>query len=108
MEERDLLPVRFGTLVPPTRGCDPGCGGAPRQSSPPRSIAFAARWSLRCGSSAQASERAGPRGQSGRAYMEAKARRICEAGLVHEPLAGIAQESLLRPGPELLRAPPTW
>jgi Gas vesicle synthesis protein GvpL/GvpF len=42
--------------------------------------------------------------RSGAEYMHAKARRAEAAGLLHDPLAFLARDSVVRQGPELLRA----
>ena len=44
------------------------------------------------------------RGGSGHDYMSGKARQLEAARAVHEPLAQVARDSVIRPGPELLRA----
>ena len=45
-----------------------------------------------------------PSGATGAEYLRAKAHRSEAARLLHEPLAFLARESVVQPGPELLRA----
>jgi Gas vesicle synthesis protein GvpL/GvpF len=102
MEERAVLPVRFGTLVED-------------EDAAARAVA-ARRDELAAGldrvrGAVELAVRAHPRGAeeapvagSGTEYMRAKARRAGTARLVHEPLASLARDAVVRPGPELLRA----
>jgi hypothetical protein len=104
MEGRDLLPVRFGTLVSDER--------AATRAMAERKEQFAAsldhvRGAVELAVRAHSHEAPQGRnrfGESGRDYMSAKARRMQAARLVHEPLAGVARDSVVQPGPELLRA----
>jgi Gas vesicle synthesis protein GvpL/GvpF len=104
MEERDLLPVRFGTLVPDEDAAARAV--AQRRAELAASldrVRGAVELALRA--HPREPEEDGPlRGESGRDYMRAKARRVQAARLLHEPLAFIARESVVQPGPELLRA----
>jgi hypothetical protein len=104
MEERDLLPVRFGTLVSDE-------GAAARAVTERRAELAASLDRVR--GAVELAVRAHPRApeevvplgaDSGVDYMRAKARRVEAARLLHEPLAFIARDSVVRPGPELLRA----
>ena len=104
MEGRDLLPVRFGTLVSDER--------AAAQAVAERRDQLAASLDLVRGA-VELAVRAHPRenrgrGQrpreSGREYMSAKARRMEVARLVHEQLAPLARDSVVQPASELLRA----
>jgi hypothetical protein len=104
MEGRNLLPVRFGTLVSDER--------AVAQAVAERKDQFAASLDHVRGA-VELAVRAHPHpgtqqrneiGESGRDYMSAKARRMRAARVVHEPLADVARDSVVQPGPELLRA----
>jgi Gas vesicle synthesis protein GvpL/GvpF len=104
MEERDLLPVRFGTLVPDEDAAARAV--AQRRAELAASldrVRGAVELALRA-HPREPEEGAPLRGESGRDYMRAKARRVQAARLLHEPLAFIARESVVQPGPELLRA----
>ena len=104
MEERDLLPVRFGTIVSDEH--------AAARAVAERRDELAARLDRVRGAvelavrvQARAPEDVVPRGaDSGVDYMRAKARRVEAARLLHEPLAFLARESVMQSGPELLRA----
>ena len=104
MAERNLLPVRFGTLVP-----DPE---AAAQALAERSAELTAslervRGAVELAVRAETHEpESNPtrRADSGRDYLSAKAGRMARADLIHEPLALVARESVLHRGPELLRA----
>jgi hypothetical protein len=104
MAERDLLPVRFGTLVSDER--------AAARAVAERHDELVARLD-RVRGAVELAVRAHPRAperevapgaDSGRDYMRAKARRAEVARLLHEPLAFVARDSVVQPGPELLRA----
>jgi hypothetical protein len=104
MEKRDLLPVRFGTLVADEQA-------AAREVARRREELVAAlervRGAVELAVRAQPREpeQARPRrGETGRDYMRAKARRTQAARLLHEPLAFVARDSVVHTGPELLRA----
>jgi hypothetical protein len=114
MEERDLLPVRFGTLVPDDRAAasavaerrdellaglervrgavELGLRVEPRESreSPAKQ-----------GDGARQGDGATP---SGREYLRAKLDRLEVARTLHEPLALIARAAVVQPGRPLLRA----
>jgi hypothetical protein len=104
MEGRNLLPVRFGTLVSDER--------AAAQAVAERKEQFAASLDHVRGAvelavrvhSHEAPQRVNGIGESGRDYMSAKAQRMQAARLMHEPLAGVARDNVVQPGPELLRA----
>jgi Gas vesicle synthesis protein GvpL/GvpF len=104
MEERDLLPVRFGTLVSDEE--------AAARAVTERREELAARLDrvrgaveLAVRAQPRATEDVVPRGaDTGIDYMRAKARRLEAARLLHEPLAFLARDSVVQPGPELLRA----
>jgi Gas vesicle synthesis protein GvpL/GvpF len=104
MEERDLLPVRFGTIVPDedaaTRAVlerrDQLVAGLDRVRG---AVELAVRARPR-----ERDDEAAPDTESGLDYMLAKARRTEAARLVHEPLAFMARDSVVQGGPDLLRA----
>jgi hypothetical protein len=104
MEERDLLPVRFGTLVPDedaaTRAVlerrEQLVAGLERVRG---AVELAVRAHPR-----ERGEDTAPDSESGLDYMLARARRGEAVRLVHEPLAFIARDSVVQRGPELLRA----
>jgi hypothetical protein len=104
MAERNLLPVRFGTLVP-----DPGAAArALAERSAELSAALdrvrgAVELAVRVDTRRPEPDEARS-AATGRAYMSAKARRRARANLVHEPLALLSRESVKQRGPELLRA----
>jgi hypothetical protein len=104
MESRDLLPVRFGTLIADER--------AAARAVAERSEELAASLD-RVRGAVELAVRAHPRrpaadeparGASGRDYMSGRARQMEAARAVHAPLAHLARDSVTRPGPELLRA----
>jgi Gas vesicle synthesis protein GvpL/GvpF len=102
MEGRDLLPVRFGTLVSDE-------DAAARAVMDRREELVATLDRVR--GAVELAVRAHPRetdeapvATTGIDYMRAKSRHMEAARLLHEPLASIARESRVRPGPELLRA----
>jgi hypothetical protein len=102
MEERDLLPVRFGTLVSDE--------DAAARAIIERSEELAAGLD-RVRGAVELAVRAHPRrpdeppaAETGVDYMRAKARRAETAALLHEPLAFLARDAVVQPGPELLRA----
>jgi hypothetical protein len=102
MEDRDLLPVRFGTVVADDAAAaravadrrDELAAGLDR-------VRGAVELALR------AHEREGnplPAARSGREYMRARTQRTAAARQLHEPLAALARDSVVQSGPELLRA----
>jgi hypothetical protein len=102
MEERDLLPVRFGTLI---RDED----AAARAVTARREELAASLERVR--GAVELSVRAHPRrpdeapvAASGVDYMQAKSRRLEAARLLHEPLAFLSRDAVVHAGPELLRA----
>jgi hypothetical protein len=102
MAQRDLLPVRFGTVVADEDAAaraieerhDELAAGLDR-------VRGAVELSVRVYVREEPDE---PVPSSGREYLHAKAGGARRADLVHEPLAAIARESVIRSGPELLRA----
>jgi Gas vesicle synthesis protein GvpL/GvpF len=104
MEKRDLLPLRFGTLVADEQA-------AAREVARRREELVAALEHVRGAvelavrSQPREAEQAQPRrGETGRDYLRAKARRTQAARLLHEPLAFVARDSVVHTGPDLLRA----
>jgi Gas vesicle synthesis protein GvpL/GvpF len=102
MRERDLLPVRFGTVVEDEAAAQRALSERHDQlvDSLER-VRGAVELAVRA-------DRPEPRDEtfsgSGAEYMQAKARRAEAAGLLHDPLAFLARDSVVRQGPELLRA----
>jgi hypothetical protein len=104
MEERDLLPVRFGTLVEDDEAAVRAL--AERREELTTSL-DRVRGAVELAVRAEAADAPGdraPAGLSGAEYIRAKAHRTEAARLLHEPLAFLARESVVQPGPELLRA----
>jgi hypothetical protein len=104
MESRDLLPVRFGTLVSEERAAARAVAErAPQLAASLERVRGAVELAVRA--HPREPDRRGYRpGESGREYMSAKARRVEAARSVHEPLALVARDSVVQQGPELLRA----
>jgi Gas vesicle synthesis protein GvpL/GvpF len=104
MAERNLLPVRFGTLVPdPEAAAQALAERSAELSTSLDRVRGAVELAVRV--ETQEPDRDPPRGgTSGRDYLSAKARRRAKADRVHEPLARLARESVVHRGPELLRA----
>jgi gas vesicle protein GvpL/GvpF len=102
MEERDLLPVRFGTLVSDEE--------AAARAVAERRDELTARLD-RVRGAVELAVRAHPRepepapdAATGVDYMQAKGRSTETAKLLHEPLEFLARDSVVQSGPELLRA----
>jgi hypothetical protein len=103
MEERDLLPMRFGTLVEDDQAAVQALDEQREQLKMSLDrVRGAVEIAVRAHADPSREGTAG--GLSGAEYMRAKAHRTEAAGLLHEPLAFLARESVVRPGPELLRA----
>jgi hypothetical protein len=102
MEERDLLPVRFGTRVEDEAAAAravAGRGGELRAGL--ERVRGAVELSVRV----RAREAAPlPPAANGRDYLAARAGRSRAATAVHEPLAALARASAVQHGDELLRA----
>jgi hypothetical protein len=104
MEERDLLPVRFGTLVEDEEAAVRAILERREELS---ATLDRVRGAVELAVRALAGEpEAGdePAAASGADYLRAKARRAEEARLLHEPLAFLARDCVVHAGPELLRA----
>ena len=104
MEERDLVPVRFGTLLVDERAAEEAVAQRREQLIEAlERVRGAVEVAVRAQGGEPDEERP-QQGETGRAYMRAKARRTQAARLLHEPLALLARESVVHTGPELLRA----
>jgi Gas vesicle synthesis protein GvpL/GvpF len=103
MEERDLLPMRFGTVVEDDEAAVRALDEQREQLKMSLDrVRGAVELAVRA--AADPSSEGTAVGLSGAEYMRAKAHRTEAAGLLHEPLAFLARESVVQPGPELLRA----
>jgi hypothetical protein len=103
MEERDLLPMRFGTLV---EDDEAAIRALVERREELRKGLDRVRGAVELAVRAEASSPGdlAPTGTSGAEYIRAKAHRTEAARLLHEPLAFLARESVIQAGPELLRA----
>jgi hypothetical protein len=103
MEERDLLPMRFGTLV---EDDEAAVRALEERREELKTSLDRVRGAVELAVRAEADpgSPATPAAASGTEYMRAKAHRTEAARLLHEPLAFLARESIVRPGPEVLRA----
>jgi Gas vesicle synthesis protein GvpL/GvpF len=105
LEDRDLLPVRFGTVVADEDAAarvldahrDQLVAGLER-------VRGAVEVALRVRSREPTDAPAAAGAVSGREYLGGKAGDLRAATAVHETLAAEARESVLQPGRELLRA----
>jgi Gas vesicle synthesis protein GvpL/GvpF len=101
MAGREILPIRYGTLVP-----DPSAAAvavATRRDELAASLERV-RGAVELAVRVEISEPEAESTESGRDYMTAKVGRLAKADLVHERLSPVAREHVIRPGPELLRA----
>jgi hypothetical protein len=103
MEDRDLLPVRFGTRVADEAAAARAVAdrGDELRAGLDR-VRGAVELAVRVRS--RAAEEAPAPAESGRDYIAAKAGRSRAAMRIHEPLAALARESVIQHGDELLRA----
>jgi hypothetical protein len=103
MEERDLLPMRFGTVVADD---DAAIRALDERREELRTSLDRVRGAVELAVRAMADAPADPApgGTSGAEYIRAKAHRTEAARLLHEPLDFLARESVVHPGSELLRA----
>jgi Gas vesicle synthesis protein GvpL/GvpF len=103
MEQRDLLPMRFGTLV---EDDEAAVRALEERREELRNSLDRVRGAVELAVRAEANapEERAPAGTTGAEYIRAKAHRTEAARLLHEPLAFLARESVVQPGPELLRA----
>jgi len=102
MQECDLLPVRYGTVVPDEDAAARAVAERQEElSAALERVRGAVELALRV-------EPREPPGRveatTGREYMRAKAARLAEAHALHEPLSAIARAAVVKSGPELLRA----
>jgi hypothetical protein len=104
MRDRDLLPVRFGTVVRDEDGAMRAIE-ARRDELTARldRVRGAVELALRVEPVEAGAVRAEAHA-SGRAYLQAKAGGARAAAQLHEPLAELAREAVVQPGRELLRA----
>jgi Gas vesicle synthesis protein GvpL/GvpF len=104
MESRDLLPVRFGTLLADERAAARAVAERSEELAASLDrVRGAVELAVRVHARRPDADPP-PRGVSGRDYMSGKARKTEAARAMHEPFAQAARESVIRPGPELLRA----
>jgi hypothetical protein len=102
MEDRDLLPVRFGTLVSDE---DAAARAVTERREELAASLDRVRGAVELAVRVHARrDDEAPVAATGIEYMQAKARREEEARLLHEPLDFVARRSVVLPGPELLRA----
>ncbi len=111
MEERELLPVRYGTRVPDEAAAAAAVAG---QAGALAGLLDRVRGAVELAVRARAAESADPsrapdpadppRGPSGREYLRARIAGERAAHRIHEPLAALARDSVRQGGPELLRA----
>ena len=104
MEDRDLLPVRFGSLVADEEAAARALADRRGElEAGLERVRGAVELSLRV-HAPEPADAPPPEAASGRAYMRAKAARTQAAARLHEPLTALARASVVRPAPELLRA----
>jgi hypothetical protein len=103
MAERDLLPMRFGTLV---EDDEAAVRALEERREELKTSLDRVRGAVELAVRAEATSASEgtPTGPTGTEYLRAKVHRTEAAGLLHEPLAFLARESVAQPGPELLRA----
>jgi hypothetical protein len=102
MEDRALLPVRLGTLMDDE---DAAARAVAERHDELKAGLDRVRGAVELAVRAHPREAEdAPEARSGTEYMRAKARRAEAARLLHAPLASLARESVVQPGPELLRA----
>jgi hypothetical protein len=103
MEERDLLPMRFGTLVEDDEAAVRALDERREElKASLERVRGAVELAVRAEAAGDREDT--PAGPSGTDYMRAKAHRTEAARLLHEPLDFLARESIMQPGQELLRA----
>jgi gas vesicle protein GvpL/GvpF len=103
MEERAVLPVRFGTLVEDEQAAARAIE-ARREELTTSLDRVRGAVELAIRAHPIHTEGDPPTAETGADYMRAKARRVEAARLLHEPLAFLARDSVVKPGAELLRA----
>jgi hypothetical protein len=103
MEDRDLLPVRFGTRVADEAAAAQAVAGRGEELRAGLDrVRGAVELAVRVRS--QTGDEPPPAAASGRDYIAARAGRSRSAMRIHEPLAALARESVVQHGEELLRA----
>jgi hypothetical protein len=104
METRDLLPVRFGTLLADEDAVAHAVGERAAQlAAQLERIRGAVELALRVDDRADA-PRTRTGHTTGREYMRLQAGRVRSGRLVHDELAVLARDTVMLPGPELVRA----
>jgi hypothetical protein len=104
MEDRDVLPVRFGTVVRDEAAVRAAVAAREEELAAGLDrVRGAVELALRVEARALCRD-AGHGDGTGRGYLSAKAASARTAHSLHEPLAALARASALRPGRELLRA----
>jgi hypothetical protein len=104
MEQRDLLPVRFGTLVADEHAAAEAVAERREEfTAALERVRGAVELSLRVEPRESEDDRPGTP-ESGREYLRARLGRMESARRLHDPLAALARDSVVQPGRELLRA----
>jgi hypothetical protein len=99
MEERDLLPVRFGTVVEDERAAAAAVAGRDEQLAAGLArVRGAVELAVRAKPAAGGADPEDPA-----AYLDALSARAEVARALHERLAAAAREAVLQPGRDLLR-----
>jgi hypothetical protein len=103
METRDLLPVRFGTLLADEAAVAQAVGGRSGQlAGQLERVRGAVEIAVRVADRAS-SPLSGQTGTSGTDYMRLRAESVRIARVIHDELSAVARDSTTRPGPELMR-----
>jgi gas vesicle protein GvpL/GvpF len=104
MEQRDVLPVRFGTLMSDETAAIRAVTERREQlEAALERVRGAVELAVRV-VRVDGDDDPGPGALSGHAYMRAKAGEKRAAQALNDPLSAMARESLVQSGPELLRA----
>jgi Gas vesicle synthesis protein GvpL/GvpF len=101
MERRDLLPMRFGTLVEDDAAA---ARALEERREELRAGLDRVRGAVELAVRAEMESGDGQPAGGGAEYLRARTRRAEAARLLHEPLEFLAREGKMQPGPELLRA----
>ena len=100
METRDLLPVRYGTVLADDDAVASAVGERSGQlSGQLERVRGAVEIAVRVGDRASSPLS----GQSGTDYMRLQGDRVRTGQLIHDELSMVARDSTIRPGPELMR-----
>ena len=103
METRDLLPVRYGTLLADDAAVAQAVGGRSGQlAGQLERVRGAVEIAVRVADRAS-SPLSGQSAASGTDYMRLQAERVRIARVIHDELSTVARDSTTRPGPELMR-----